>query len=199
MPFDFPSEPSVGDVFENWIWDGAKWICPTGGVTDGSNAAPGQVGEYLVDSGSLSVAFGAWARVGALALTAGDWDCSAYIWYEAGPQVLVTANAFYQVHFLLSTANQAPGAGGGTTTGASWPFGRAMRTVSVGPVDYYSQGQTYENLEVICPVRTNILAPASINLFASASAISATGTTPIPGDYFSNLNVQHHIQARRVR
>ena len=81
---NFPDAPSPGQVFANWKWDGSKWIntpASSGmpmGVTDGSDAIPGQVGEYLQVLGhpSLGVGMPANTAVTILTLTlgAGDWD-----------------------------------------------------------------------------------------------------------------------------
>lgn len=51
------------------------------GVTDGSDAVAGHVGEYLsaVSSGSVSLANGTTADIATLVLTAGDWDVSGNI------------------------------------------------------------------------------------------------------------------------
>ena len=84
-----------------WVYDGAKWVAygvaqgiylpltggkltgalnPAGGVigvVDGSDAAPGMVGEYIVNNGS-AVALTTNVSVNAVSipLTAGDWDVS---------------------------------------------------------------------------------------------------------------------------
>jgi len=45
------------------------------GVVDGSNAQPGQVGEYLTyTSPSSNVAWNTWISLASLSLSAGDWD-----------------------------------------------------------------------------------------------------------------------------
>ena len=49
----------------------------TSGVTDGNDAAAGQVGEYVTASGSgVGLANGTPANVATLTLAAGDWDVS---------------------------------------------------------------------------------------------------------------------------
>jgi hypothetical protein len=54
------------------------------GVTDGSNAAAGQVGEYaemiLAQGSAIGIGNGIWSGLITLGLTAGDWD----VWAEAG-------------------------------------------------------------------------------------------------------------------
>lgn len=85
---DFPSSGLVagtttytGPSGQEWLWDGVKWTAvgggggggasgPQMGVTDGSNAAPGEIGEYL----------STWVFSGlpaSMAVTAGDWDITA--------------------------------------------------------------------------------------------------------------------------
>jgi hypothetical protein len=52
-------------------------LTPNGGiagVTDGSNAAAGQVGEFLNNTNSGNPSSGAWTNYLSLSLTAGDWD-----------------------------------------------------------------------------------------------------------------------------
>ena len=44
------------------------------GVVDGSDAAAGQIGEYLTASGSISLPSATYADAAVLTLTAGDWD-----------------------------------------------------------------------------------------------------------------------------
>jgi hypothetical protein len=57
---------------------------PLAGVTDGSNAPAGQVGEVLstlVTTG-VSLTSGAQTNIGTLTLSAGDWDVFAEVWYS---------------------------------------------------------------------------------------------------------------------
>ena len=104
---NFPDNPTVNQVFtagsQTWIYDGAKWVAygvaqgiylpltggkltgalnPAGGiigVVDGSDAAPGFVGEVISNSVPTAnavtlAAAGAYADICTLSLTAGDWD-----------------------------------------------------------------------------------------------------------------------------
>src|SRR5215831_1419762 len=90
MALDFPNSPTTGQQFNPagsntvWQYDGTKWL-PIGksimpmGVTDGSNAAAGQVGEFLTVNSPVNIAglpVGSWFTSAsmALSLTAGDWD-----------------------------------------------------------------------------------------------------------------------------
>jgi hypothetical protein len=53
------------------------------GVTDGSDAAAGKVGEYQSGSGSLTLSNTAVANVASLNLGAGDWDVSGNVVFVA--------------------------------------------------------------------------------------------------------------------
>lgn len=53
------------------------------GVTDGSDAAPGQVGEYVAGSGSVALSNTAVANVASLSLGPGDWDVSGNVVFTA--------------------------------------------------------------------------------------------------------------------
>ena len=55
------------------------------GVTDGSDAAAGQIGEYLSASGgSVALANNVVGNVVSLDLTAGDWDVAGNVQFTAG-------------------------------------------------------------------------------------------------------------------
>jgi hypothetical protein len=66
---------------------------PKQGVTDGSDAAAGNLGEYLFASGSgVGLGNGTPTNVATLALTAGDWDVSGNVQFVAtGVLTRVTA------------------------------------------------------------------------------------------------------------
>jgi hypothetical protein len=54
------------------------------GVTDGSNAAPGDVGEYMTATGSaVGLVTTAVTNLASLALTPGDWDVSGSVLFNA--------------------------------------------------------------------------------------------------------------------
>jgi len=86
-----PSPPTSGGNYvyngTSGLWvDGATLYAPltnsgannyatTAGVTNGSNATAGQVGEYMTaSSGNVSVAATGWTAIISLSLTAGDWS-----------------------------------------------------------------------------------------------------------------------------
>src|SRR5215831_6673656 len=95
MALDFPNSPTTGQQFNPagsntvWQYDGTKWL-PIGksimpmGVTDGSNAAAGQVGEYrstvVLQGAAITITSSAWSPTMSLPLTAGDWDLWGEIW-----------------------------------------------------------------------------------------------------------------------
>lgn len=102
----FPTHDKV------WGWDGdeQRWVKIEGGdgemgVTDGSNAAPGRVGEYIavsnLDGGGPSLAglaMGPYQSLGSLTLTAGDWLVGGQIdaWLDvAGSAVVSNWGYFY--------------------------------------------------------------------------------------------------------
>src|SRR5215472_78024 len=77
---------------------------PRAGVTDGSNAAAGQIGEYLtVALSSVAMPSGGWQSIGSLALTAGDWDVWGIIYYT--PTAAPLSSAYSG---LGSASNSAP-------------------------------------------------------------------------------------------
>jgi hypothetical protein len=53
------------------------------GVVDGSDAAPGMIGEFMTASGSATLANGVAANIASLPLTAGDWDVWGYVLFTA--------------------------------------------------------------------------------------------------------------------
>ena len=85
----FPSNPSTGQLYTygstTWVWDGTKWrnategqnFLPLVGVTNGSNAPAGQVGEILGASQGTGINFPSGSvglTVTQVTLTPGDWD-----------------------------------------------------------------------------------------------------------------------------
>jgi hypothetical protein len=75
---DPPIADAGGQHSQAWaayFQDVADWITRAHeGVTDGSNAEPGHVGEYLTTSSSIALASATPANAAVLGLTAGDWD-----------------------------------------------------------------------------------------------------------------------------
>ena len=111
---DFPASPTIGQTFTDpttnleWVWDGTKWVAsglanapfmPLFGVTDGSNAVAGQIGEVLqvLISAAVTLTNSVQTNVGSIALPPGDWDLTGELWITHGnspaPTVLQTSLA----------------------------------------------------------------------------------------------------------
>ena len=71
-----------------YLWDGAQWVVVTNqpgasggeGVTDGSNAAPGMIGEFLQadnNASPINMLNNQFYAVTQLTVTPGDWDVMA--------------------------------------------------------------------------------------------------------------------------
>jgi len=111
MALDFPSSPTNGAIYTannmSWQYDGTKWtpmpnsnaFVPISGgtmggplalvgVTDGSNAAAGQVGEYLsnLNTTNIANAGATWlgTAAGSITLTPGDWDVWGAVFFSGG-------------------------------------------------------------------------------------------------------------------
>lgn len=148
----------------------------TTGVTDGSSASAGDIGELLastVASGSavaLTTATG--KDVTTLALTPGDWDVSAVV-----DRVLSAATATQFACGVSLAANTMPSQAGGSGLGTD---PAAVQVASFTTV-------TGNYTQAVPPVRVSISANTTLHLVAqdtfSAGTVAAFGT----------------IRARRVR
>jgi hypothetical protein len=83
------------------------------GVTDGSAAAAGDIGEYLTASGSVGLSSTAYANVATVSLTAGDWDVSGSVQFTAaggatGTNVLASVSTVSAA--ASGTLQEIPGA-----------------------------------------------------------------------------------------
>jgi len=69
---------------QNYVTGGP--YLPLTGVTNGGNAAAGQVGEVLtaLNTAGIVCGSGATTTIASLALTAGDWDVDGEVWAAAG-------------------------------------------------------------------------------------------------------------------
>jgi hypothetical protein len=112
------------------------------GVTDGSNAAAGQIGEFLSSTGpAVSIGSGANTTLTSIALTAGDWDVWGTVQMVAG---VSASNLVASVSTTASTAGPTPfglvlAAGTILTyTAISAPM---VRLSSAGPLTAYLIGQ----------------------------------------------------------
>jgi len=88
-------------------WNPAQWVSymtfttSRAGVSDGSNASAGQIGEFLTASASAVAAAAATnVNVATLSLTAGDWDVSGFAQY---------VNAGNPAQSLLAAISQTAG------------------------------------------------------------------------------------------
>lgn len=74
-----PNPPVVGDLL---VWDGSAWTpqppAAPMGVTDGSQAASGEVGEILILTGTISAAPDTGTLVTGT-IPPGDWDISIMV------------------------------------------------------------------------------------------------------------------------
>lgn len=99
---------------------------PLAGVVDGSNAAPGVVGEYMLAIASNLTANigGSWILATNVSLTAGDWDL------EGMAYTVVSSGQISNFAVMLSTSN-SPGAGWPPATA---PFSGAQLNTNSGSV-----------------------------------------------------------------
>jgi hypothetical protein len=84
-------------------WDSANLASPatTVGVTNGSNAAAGAIGEQMTAAGSaISLTSGTPANCTSITLTAGDWDVWGYVQYAPG-----TGTSFALMTVSLNTTS----------------------------------------------------------------------------------------------
>lgn len=88
------------------------------GVTDGSDATAGQIGEYLATTGpSVGLASSAVTNVATLTLTAGDWNVEGNIVYN--PTGVVT--------FVSASINTVSGAMGAFATANAGTLGTGLQ------------------------------------------------------------------------
>lgn len=119
-----PANPAQGglwwntDVSKLYVFDGGQWIVvintPEGaagggglppGVTDGSDAAPGDIGEYVRTQYAMqgiTQGSGTWAVLAgqSIDLSAGDWDVVCLVYIQGGTANPITNLGIIQ---LLST------------------------------------------------------------------------------------------------
>ena len=93
---DYPSGQQHSQAWTEYhqsVADQLASLATNNGVTDGNDAAAGQVGEYVTASGSgVGLANGTPANVATLTLAAGDWDVSGNAQFVAtGVLTRVTA------------------------------------------------------------------------------------------------------------
>jgi hypothetical protein len=134
---------------------------PIMGVTDGSNAAAGQVGEVIAvnASSSTTLTSNTTANVAVLPLTAGDWDVYGEVWLIVGTG---GATAF---HAAINSAS------------ATYPGFTALNT-GMSTANFAMPASVGQKLN-IRPCRVNLSAPATYYLVAlvifPSGSCTATG------------------------
>lgn len=117
-----------------------------GGVANGSDAAPGQIGEVIssvVLGPGVSLGNGVAANITSIALTAGDWDVQGEVWLALAPAITsivgwispTSASAGSQAAINASRFSLA-GAAGFFTGSAAFPL-RPARVSLGAPATYY--------------------------------------------------------------
>jgi hypothetical protein len=83
---DFPSGQQHSHAWTQYHQSVADALANVhAGISDGSDAAPGQIGEYMTStSTAVGVGDGAVTNLAAVNLTPGDWDVSGYVAFNAG-------------------------------------------------------------------------------------------------------------------
>jgi hypothetical protein len=80
---------------------------PSAGVTNASNAAAGQVGEYIASqvlfASALALTTGVAANITSISLTAGDWDVEGNVFFYSATTTLTAAIA------SINSASATPG------------------------------------------------------------------------------------------
>jgi len=130
------------------------------GVTDGSNAAAGQVGEVLSGSSApASITSGVIGNAVALTLTAGDWDVSGTVGYQGAGGAVVSYHTI-----SISTVSNTHG------------------TPGVG--QFFSNSPTNQNANFVVPV-TRVSISASTSVFGVATVGFSPGTLQVNGTLFA--------------
>jgi hypothetical protein len=142
MSIVFPPSPTIGDQVSDaqgraWMWDGFAWV-PASlgagqfmsklGVTDGSDAPPGEVGE-IVSIGLANIALnnGTQSVLNLGTVPPGDWDCvQCFVTVDPG------AGALTQFWAYISIAGTTAG-GSITISGINWGGSSVNLPVAVGP------------------------------------------------------------------
>jgi hypothetical protein len=126
------------------------------GVTDGSNAPAGQIGEFLTATRTITPVTGSYDNVVQMTLTPGDWDVWGAVYFQGA--------TFSNVQVSVSTSPTAASLG--------VPFVNILVHGVSGPPS---------NVSLIAPqVRLNVTAPTPIYLlgfaaFTAPGAVTAVG------------------------
>lgn len=165
---NFPDNPSNNQVFtsgnQTWVYDGTKWLAmgvagvAVFGVTDGSSAAPGVIGEVIsnvVAAPGNVLSSSVVSNIASIALTAGDWDV--------------------QGELILTVGATAAGILQGGISGTSLSMGNGLNGSRVCFVTTFPGGA---NVLPVRACRASLAAPATYYLvgYANAAGVSAAGT-----------------------
>jgi hypothetical protein len=136
---------------------------PLVGVTDGSNAAAGQVGEVIASNNTAGVTLVSTtpANVTSITLPAGDWDVYGEVWFALSgtpPTALVTGISTVSAAFPTNTAvSTARTQFLGTISAATQTLSlRPCRASLAAPTIYYLVAQ--QNAGGACTATGNIIA-----------------------------------------
>ena len=178
---DFPATPIVGQIFtsggQSWTWDGMKWVAygvaqgiylpltggkltgalnPAGGiigVIDGSDAAPGMVGEVIssvVLGPGVTLVSASGTNITSISLTAGDWDVQGEVWVAPGTGATLmqgainTASAGMPVGPTMGVARTTISATFGTT-GTFLPLSPCRASLAAATTYYLNANVTFSS------------------------------------------------------
>lgn len=157
-----PSSPSVGALWYDskggqlyvWYNDGnsSQWVpttnqmgggyMPLQGVTNGTDAPPGQIGEVIssVVTTTVPLTNNVAANITSLSLTAGDWDVSGEVWITGVTAATVMGAAINTTSATLPTAPTFSGSRAqiaGTLSAANIMALRSCRASLAATTVYY--------------------------------------------------------------
>jgi len=120
----------------------AATIAANKGVTDGSDAVAGQIGEYLTASGgSVGLSSGTIANIVTLALTPGDWDVEGNVVFNPTGAVTFVAASVNVVSATFGAHSTANAGTLGTALQHRIGTGGSTRVVSDAPLTAYLVAQ----------------------------------------------------------
>jgi hypothetical protein len=174
-----PPSPHAGDMWfdsvgaQTYVWftdaNSSQWVIlnnfsggaylPKAGVTDGSNAPAGQIGEVIsaLVTAAVSLPNATQVNVATLALTPGDWDVQGECWIVVGS----AAASIIQASISATSAVLASAVAMNTA-----------RTVNIGN---FATGST--DVLPLGPCRINLSAAATYYLVGYVSSSGGTGIT----------------------
>lgn len=110
------------------------------GVTNGSDAAPGQIGEYVYGTSSITPANNqtGWVSIGSMSLTAGDWDVTGQCFIDGTDSIPTMDSIACDAPILTNTLNS----GGIYQTGVAVSSGSAAVFIMTMPQRFNITAQT---------------------------------------------------------